>query len=77
MALEQHELEHLFRVVNYLYRDEEKDCESYPEGDRDGHILNSVLVLEKILEHHPEQYKALVKPRNAEIEAEFAGLSLQ
>ena len=77
MTLEQNELEHLFKVVNYLYRDEEKDFECRPEGHRDEHIFNSVLALEAFLKRHPEQYEAFVQQRNAEFEAYQMSLSLQ
>ena len=75
MQMEPRELEHLWKVFCYLYDDESKD---YEERDQiEGHIFESVLVLEEILRRHPEQYEVFVKRRNAEFEAYQMSLSLQ
>ncbi len=73
--MDQQELEHLWKVVCYVYDDESKD---YDERDQlEGHIFESVLALEAFLKRHPEQYEAFVQRRNAEFEAYQMSLSLQ
>ncbi len=75
MQMDQQELEHLWKVVCYLYDDESKDCDEC--DGREGHIFESVLALEAFLKRHPEQYEAFVQRRNAEFEAYQMSLSLQ
>ena len=75
MQMEPRELEHLWKVVRYLYDDESKD---YDERDQlEGHIFESVLVLEEFLQRHPEQYEVFVQRRNDEFKAYQMSLSLQ
>ena len=57
MQLEPQELEHLWKVVCYLYDDESGECNER----RVGHIFNSVLALEAFLKRHPELYEAFVQ----------------
>ena len=76
MQMHPKELEHLWKVVCYLYDDEAKDYDECNER-RDGHIFNSVLALEAFLKRHPEQYEVFVQRRNAEFEADRQSLSLQ
>ena len=75
MRMEPRDLEHLWKVVCYLYDDESKDYES--EERPEGHIFESVLALEAFLKRHPEQYEAFVQRRNAEFDAYQMSLSLQ
>ena len=79
MQMEPRELEHLWKVVCYLYDDESKDYDECGECNerREGHIFNSVLALEAFLKRHPEQYEGFVQRRNAEFEAYQMSLSLQ
>ena len=76
MQMEPQELEHLWKVICYLYDDESKDYDECNER-REEHIFNSVLALEAFLKRHPEQYEAFVQRRNAEFEAYQMSLSLQ
>lgn len=43
------ELEHLRKVLEYLYHDEEKDYEARAPGDRENHIFKSVFILEGVV----------------------------